>query len=130
MCVCVIDCVCWLDDVVMGTLTVRENFQFSAALRLPSRISQAEREARVDQVVFELGLGGCADTKVWHLHSLGGVFCLFVNHLMLLFWSLLFRGCLFFILYPFPLSSLILFFAGTSLHTLLFSNYFRHVNIL
>ena len=74
VCACVRVCVCRQDDVVMGTLTVRENFQFSAALRLPSSIGQAEREARVDQVVFELGLGGCADTKVWHLHSPGSVF--------------------------------------------------------
>ncbi|XP_076467726.1 broad substrate specificity ATP-binding cassette transporter ABCG2-like isoform X2 [Babylonia areolata] len=52
------------DDVVMGTLTVRENFQFSAALRLPEGVSRKEREARVDQIIFELGLGDCADTKV------------------------------------------------------------------
>ncbi|KAK7113491.1 broad substrate specificity ATP-binding cassette transporter ABCG2-like isoform X2 [Littorina saxatilis] len=52
------------DDVVMGTLTVRENFQFSASLRLPTHIKKEEREARVDQVVLELGLGGCANTKV------------------------------------------------------------------
>ncbi|KAK7491867.1 hypothetical protein BaRGS_00016886 [Batillaria attramentaria] len=52
------------DDVVMGTLTVRENFQFSAVLRLPSHVSKAERNARVDQIIFELGLGGCADSKV------------------------------------------------------------------
>lgn len=48
----------------MGTLTVRENFHFSAALRLPSEVTEAERDARVDQVIFELGLGNCADTKV------------------------------------------------------------------
>ncbi|KAL8563937.1 hypothetical protein ACOMHN_059367 [Nucella lapillus] len=52
------------DDVVMGTLTVRENFQFSAALRLPSSVTQKVRDARVDQIIYELGLGECADTKV------------------------------------------------------------------
>lgn len=52
------------DDVVMGTLSVRENFQFSASLRLPSSIGRKERDARVDQVILELGLGSCADTKV------------------------------------------------------------------
>lgn len=52
------------DDVVMGTLTVRENFQFSAVLRLPTHVSKAERNARVDQIIYELGLGGCADSKV------------------------------------------------------------------
>ncbi|XP_046345646.1 broad substrate specificity ATP-binding cassette transporter ABCG2-like isoform X1 [Haliotis rufescens] len=52
------------DDVVMGTLTVRENFQFSAALRLPSNTSQMERDSRVDAVIDELGLNQCADTRV------------------------------------------------------------------
>lgn len=48
----------------MGTLTVRENFQFSASLRLPSNLSTRERNERVDTVIQELGLGHCADTKV------------------------------------------------------------------
>lgn len=52
------------DDVVMGGLTVRENFQFSASLRLPSHISHQERKDRVENVVNELGLTACADTKV------------------------------------------------------------------
>ncbi|KAK3089010.1 hypothetical protein FSP39_000105 [Pinctada imbricata] len=52
------------DDVVMGTLTVRENFAFSAALRLPGSISDNERKERVDNVISELGLTECADTKV------------------------------------------------------------------
>ena len=52
------------DDVVMGTLTVRENFAFSAALRLPSSVSTSERNERVKQVIKDLGLGRCADTKV------------------------------------------------------------------
>lgn len=52
------------DDVVMGTLTVRENFAFSAALRLPSSVSASERNQRVKQVIKDLGLARCADTKV------------------------------------------------------------------
>ncbi|XP_078453675.1 broad substrate specificity ATP-binding cassette transporter ABCG2 isoform X1 [Lampetra planeri] len=52
------------DDVVMGTLTVRENFQFSAALRLPQSISQQEKKERVNQIIQELGLTKCADSKV------------------------------------------------------------------
>ncbi|KAF3852526.1 hypothetical protein F7725_005881 [Dissostichus mawsoni] len=35
------------EDVVMGTLTVRENLRFSAALRLPRSVLQSEKEARV-----------------------------------------------------------------------------------
>ncbi|CAG5929446.1 unnamed protein product [Menidia menidia] len=52
------------DDVVMGTLTVRENFSFSAALRLPSSISQQEKEQKVNRLIQELGLGKVADSKV------------------------------------------------------------------
>ncbi|XP_048475874.1 broad substrate specificity ATP-binding cassette transporter ABCG2 isoform X2 [Rhincodon typus] len=52
------------DDVVMGTLTVRENLQFSAALRLPKSICNAEKNNRIDQVINELGLMKVADSKV------------------------------------------------------------------
>ena len=48
----------------MGTLTVRENLNFSAALRLPSSMSYRERKQRVEKVILELGLTACADTKV------------------------------------------------------------------
>nr|XP_028584786.1 ATP-binding cassette sub-family G member 2-like [Podarcis muralis]XP_028584787.1 ATP-binding cassette sub-family G member 2-like [Podarcis muralis] len=52
------------DDVVMGTMTVRENLLFSAALRLPNTISFQEKEERVVQIINELGLSKVADTKV------------------------------------------------------------------
>ncbi|NXN09071.1 ABCG2 protein, partial [Indicator maculatus] len=52
------------DDVVMGTMTVRENLHFSAALRLPSSISVQEKEERVTQIISELGLSKVADAKV------------------------------------------------------------------
>ncbi|XP_029007626.1 broad substrate specificity ATP-binding cassette transporter ABCG2d [Betta splendens] len=52
------------DDVVMGTLTVRENLHFSAALRLPSSVPRGEKEARVDRLIKELGLTKVADSKV------------------------------------------------------------------
>ena len=77
------------DDVVMGTLTVRENLMFSANLRLPESISVEEKARRVEevlisiqwtlcphidvtfslvsgsiQVIEELGLGKVADSKV------------------------------------------------------------------
>ncbi|XP_056136056.1 broad substrate specificity ATP-binding cassette transporter ABCG2-like isoform X2 [Lampris incognitus] len=52
------------DDVVMGTLTVRENLRFSAALRLPSSVAQREKEARVNHLIKELGLTKVADSKV------------------------------------------------------------------
>ncbi|KAF6128466.1 ATP binding cassette subfamily G member 2 (Junior blood group) [Phyllostomus discolor] len=52
------------DDVVMGTLTVRENLQFSAALRLPSTMSNHEKNERINVVIQELGLAKVADSKV------------------------------------------------------------------
>ncbi|KAM9314849.1 broad substrate specificity ATP-binding cassette transporter ABCG2d [Pholidichthys leucotaenia] len=52
------------DDVVMGTLTVRENMRFSAALRLPTAVPQSEKEARVNHLIKELGLTKVADSRV------------------------------------------------------------------
>ena len=49
---------------MMGVLTVRENLQFSAALRLPSHMTCKQRRERVERVIEELGLQICADTKV------------------------------------------------------------------
>ena len=48
----------------MGTLTVRENLLFSAALRLPRSVSKVERENRVDGVLEDLGLTKVANSKV------------------------------------------------------------------
>ncbi|XP_010568154.1 PREDICTED: ATP-binding cassette sub-family G member 2 isoform X3 [Haliaeetus leucocephalus] len=52
------------DDVVMGTLTVRENLKFSAALRLPKSVKEQEKNERVNQIIKELGLSKVADSKV------------------------------------------------------------------
>ena len=48
----------------MGTLTVRENLYFSAALRLPSSMTWKEKRIRVKKIIDELGLTCCANTKV------------------------------------------------------------------
>ncbi|RXN02268.1 ATP-binding cassette sub-family G member 2-like [Labeo rohita] len=52
------------DDVVMGTLTVRENLRFSAALRLPNSIHQREKDEKVERLIQELGLSKVADSRV------------------------------------------------------------------
>ena len=52
------------DDVVMGTLSVRENLQFSAALRLPGHMTRQQRNERVQGVIDTLNLQRCASTKV------------------------------------------------------------------
>ncbi|XP_072046270.1 broad substrate specificity ATP-binding cassette transporter ABCG2-like [Amphiura filiformis] len=62
------------NDVVMATLTVRENLAFSAALRLPSLISKKERQQRVEDVIQELGLEECANKKIGNefIHGVSG----------------------------------------------------------
>ena len=51
-------------DIVLGTLTVRENLWFSANLRLPRSVSKEIKKKRIEEILYELGLTGCADTKV------------------------------------------------------------------
>lgn len=51
-------------DIVCGTLTVRENIMFSANLRLAEYISDEERKYRVEEVIRNLKLESCADTKI------------------------------------------------------------------
>ncbi|KAJ0050965.1 hypothetical protein NL108_011325 [Boleophthalmus pectinirostris] len=53
------------DDIVMGTLSVKENLLFSANLRLdPSQHSTKEKKSRVDAIIQDLGLTDCANTKI------------------------------------------------------------------
>ncbi|PGH12369.1 hypothetical protein AJ79_04317 [Helicocarpus griseus UAMH5409] len=51
-------------DVLIPTLTVRETLQYSADLRLPPPTTQQERQKVVEQVILELGLKECADTRI------------------------------------------------------------------
>ncbi len=70
------------DDVVMGTLTVREDLRFSAALRLLKSIRQREKDEKIERLIQELGLSKVADSRVTnqtHLH-LTDYMC---NHLQL-----------------------------------------------
>ncbi|KAJ5266816.1 hypothetical protein N7478_009624 [Penicillium angulare] len=52
------------EDVLIPTLTVRETLRYSADLRLPPPTTQEERHAIVEQVILELGLKECADTRI------------------------------------------------------------------
>uniref|UniRef100_A0A6Q2Y0X8 ABC transporter domain-containing protein n=1 Tax=Esox lucius TaxID=8010 RepID=A0A6Q2Y0X8_ESOLU len=53
------------DDILMGTLSVRENLLFSGNLRLdPRRYSSSEKQHRVNTVIQDLGLQDCAHTKI------------------------------------------------------------------
>lgn len=49
----------------MGTLSVRENLLFSANLRLnPQHYSSKDKRSKVDEIIKDLGLTDCANTKV------------------------------------------------------------------
>jgi ABC-type lipoprotein export system ATPase subunit len=51
-------------DVLIPTLTVRETLQYAADLRLPRPTTERERKVVVEQVILELGLKDCADTRI------------------------------------------------------------------
>ncbi|KIF05555.1 ABC transporter ATPase, partial [Streptomyces sp. RSD-27] len=57
------------DDILHAQLTVRRALGYAAELRFPQDTSRAEREARVDEVIRELGLVQRADQPI---HSLSG----------------------------------------------------------
>jgi ABC-type multidrug transport system ATPase subunit len=52
------------DDALFPMLTVRETLLYSARLRLPSSMPVAEKKIRVENMIKQLGLVQCADTKV------------------------------------------------------------------
>ncbi|KAL8760729.1 MAG: hypothetical protein Q9184_003109 [Pyrenodesmia sp. 2 TL-2023] len=52
------------NDVLVPTLTVRETLQYAAELRLPPPTTAAERRQVVEDVILELGLKECADTRI------------------------------------------------------------------
>ncbi|PHH86057.1 hypothetical protein CDD83_10818 [Cordyceps sp. RAO-2017] len=51
-------------DVLLPTLTVRETLRYAAELRLPAATSARDRARVVDEVIRELGLKECADTRI------------------------------------------------------------------
>eukprot|EP00250_Pteridium_aquilinum_P008810 c18225_g1_i2 orf=144-2291(-) len=62
------------EDTLIGTLTVRETIHYSAHLRLPDKMTKAEKDTIVESTILEMGLQECADTPVgnWHLRGLSG----------------------------------------------------------
>ncbi|WP_310717977.1 ABC transporter ATP-binding protein/permease [Streptomyces lydicus] len=57
------------DDILHQQLTVRRALGYAAQLRFPEDTAKAERQARVDEVIHELGLDQRADQPI---HSLSG----------------------------------------------------------
>ncbi|KAF6101830.1 ATP binding cassette subfamily G member 8 [Phyllostomus discolor] len=58
-------------DQLLPNLTVRETLAFVAQLRLPRAFSQAQRNKRVDDVIAELRLRQCANTRVGNTYVRG-----------------------------------------------------------
>ncbi len=55
------------EDLLHTTLSVRKALEFGAQLRFPPDVTEAERTARVDEVLAELGLTQHANTQVARL---------------------------------------------------------------
>lgn len=51
-------------DILLPTLTVRETLRYSANLRLPPETPAGDRLTVVEEVIRELGLKECADTRI------------------------------------------------------------------
>lgn len=52
------------DDALFSNLTVRETFEFSARMRLPSTVSEATKMSLVTQIISELGLTKASNTRI------------------------------------------------------------------
>ncbi|XP_050698091.1 protein white-like isoform X2 [Eriocheir sinensis] len=52
------------DDLFIGLITVREQLIFQAMVRMDRHLTYSQRMTRVDEVISELGLTKCADTKI------------------------------------------------------------------
>ncbi|KAH7029318.1 P-loop containing nucleoside triphosphate hydrolase protein [Microdochium trichocladiopsis] len=51
-------------DILLPTLTVRETLLYAARLRLPSPATHEDRVRIVEEVILELGLKDCANTRI------------------------------------------------------------------
>nr|XP_043628989.1 ABC transporter G family member 15-like isoform X2 [Erigeron canadensis] len=62
------------EDVLMGTLSVRETITYSAHLRLPTTLSKEEVHDTIEGTIMEMGLEDCADRLIgnWHLRGISG----------------------------------------------------------
>ncbi|XP_021277890.1 ABC transporter G family member 13 isoform X2 [Herrania umbratica] len=62
------------EDVLLGTLTVRETITYSAHLRLSPSVSREEIDDIVEGTIMEMGLQECADRLIgnWHLRGVSG----------------------------------------------------------
>ena len=59
-------------DVLLPSLTVRETLLYAASLRLPSSTTSRQRSQLVEEIILELGLKECADTRIGDGSKKGG----------------------------------------------------------
>ncbi|KAL6854544.1 hypothetical protein ACP4OV_019106 [Aristida adscensionis] len=52
------------ENMLMSTLTVREAIYYSAQIQLPDTMMVAEKLARADETIVEMGLAGAAETRI------------------------------------------------------------------
>ncbi|KAK6925577.1 ABC transporter-like, ATP-binding domain [Dillenia turbinata] len=62
------------ENVLLGTLTVKETIAYSAKLRLPSHMSKEAINDIVEATIVEMGLQDCKDRIIgnWHLRGISG----------------------------------------------------------
>ncbi|KAG2671139.1 hypothetical protein I3760_14G119400 [Carya illinoinensis] len=62
------------EDIMLGTLTVRETLKYSAHLRLPTTMTKEEVNGIGEGTIVEMGLQDCADRLIgnWHLRGISG----------------------------------------------------------
>lgn len=62
------------EDVLLGTLSVRETITYSAHLRLPTSMRKEQIDSIVEETIAEMGLHDCADRVIgnWHLRGISG----------------------------------------------------------
>ncbi|XP_020254560.1 ABC transporter G family member 12-like [Asparagus officinalis] len=62
------------ENILLGTLTVRETLTYSAHLRLPTKMTNKEISEVVEWTIEEMGLQDCADRQIgnWHLRGISG----------------------------------------------------------
>lgn len=62
------------EDILLGTLTVKETITYSAKLRLPGDLPKYQLNDIVEGTIIEMGLQDCADKLIgnWHLRGISG----------------------------------------------------------
>ncbi|KAJ3103624.1 ATP-binding cassette sub- G member 2 [Phlyctochytrium planicorne] len=52
------------EEIMYKNLTVKETLSYAAKLRLPTILTKAEKDQRVEETILELGLTKCKDTRI------------------------------------------------------------------